>query len=137
MSSQKLSDAVVAFLNEPRFAVLATSNRDGSIQQTVMWYELRGDHVMMNTAAGRTKDGNIQRNQHVSMCVEDGYRFVTINGGVTIDDDHATSQADIYSLARRYNPDFKEGDYPVFATQKRLTYRIAIDKVIINGFGDE
>lgn len=134
--AQELSAEVRAFLEEPRFAVLATLNRDGSIQQTVMWYELRGDHVMMNTAAGRTKDGNIQRNPHVSMCVEDGYRFVTISGVATIDDDHATSQADIYALARRYNPDFKEGDYPVFATQKRLTYRISIDKVIANGFGE-
>jgi PPOX class probable F420-dependent enzyme len=107
MAGQALSDAVTAFLNERRFASLATLNRDGTIQQTVMWYELRGDHVMMNTAAGRTKDGNVRRNPRVSMCVEDGYRFVTINGAATIVEDHDTTQADIYALARRYNPDFK------------------------------
>lgn len=134
MSSEKLSEAVRAFLNERRFAVLATYNHDGTIQQTVMWYALRDDHVMMNTAAGRTKEANIRRDPRVSLCVEDEYRFVSINGRATIIEDHATTQADIYALARRYNPDFKEGDYPVFATQKRVTYHISIDKVIANGF---
>jgi nitroimidazol reductase NimA-like FMN-containing flavoprotein (pyridoxamine 5'-phosphate oxidase superfamily) len=90
----------------------------------------------MNTAAGRTKDGNVRRDQRVSMCVEDRYRFVTISGTATIIDDHESTQADIYALARRYNPDFKEGDYPGFKTQKRLTYHISIDNVIANGFDE-
>ena len=71
---------------------------------------------------------------HAVTIEEDGYRFVTISGTATIVEDHATTQADIYALARRYNPDFKKGDYPVFATQTRLTYRISIDNVIANGF---
>ena len=48
-----------AFLNEKRFAVLATINKDGTPQQTVMWYELQGDEIMMNTAHGRLKDRNL------------------------------------------------------------------------------
>ena len=37
--------------------MLATVNANGSPQQTVMWYELRGDTIVMNTdaAARRTE----------------------------------------------------------------------------------
>jgi PPOX class probable F420-dependent enzyme len=129
----ELSDKVRAFLEQPRFAVLATINPDGTPQQTVMWFELRGDHILMNTAEGRWKATNVRRDARVSVCVEDGYRFVAINGQVTLDEDHDTSQRDIYALARRYNPGFKDGDYPVFATQKRITLRISLDKIVTNG----
>jgi predicted pyridoxine 5'-phosphate oxidase superfamily flavin-nucleotide-binding protein len=36
----QIADNVRDFLNERRFAVLATINKDGTPQQTVMWYEL-------------------------------------------------------------------------------------------------
>ncbi len=55
MTEAKLSPAVRAFLDERRFASLATINADGSPQQTVMWYMLRDDHVMMNTRAAGSK----------------------------------------------------------------------------------
>jgi PPOX class probable F420-dependent enzyme len=130
----ELSEAVRRFLEEPRFAVLATINADGTPQQTVMWYELRGNTIVMNTAASRLKDSNVRRDPRVSVCWEDGYRYLTIRGVATLIDDRETTQADIYALARRYNPDFKEGDYPVFQTQKRITLSISIDAVVANGF---
>ena len=108
--SNTLSDEVKAFLNEPRFAVLATQHANGTIQQTVMWYELRDNVIMMNTLAGRVKDGNLRRSPNASICVENGYQFVTINGTVDFDEDVQTARDDIYALARRYNPDFKDGE---------------------------
>ena len=72
-----LSDKAREFLNEKRFAVLATINKDGTPQQTVMWYELQGDEVMMNTAQGRLKDRTLARDPRTSICIEDGQRFVT------------------------------------------------------------
>ncbi|HUG16132.1 MAG TPA: PPOX class F420-dependent oxidoreductase [Thermomicrobiales bacterium] len=128
-----LTDGARRFLDERRFAVLATINADGSPQQTVMWFQLRGDSIMMNTAAGRLKALNVRRDPRVSICVEDEYRYVSIAGRVVVIDDHDTTQADIYSLARRYNPDFKDGDYPGFATERRLTLLMSIDKAVING----
>ena len=133
-STGKLSQAARDFLAEPRFAVLATINPDGTPQQTVMWYELRDDTIVMNTSAGRFKDYNVRRDARISVCVEDGYRFITISGRVQLVEDHETTQRDIYALARRYNPDFKEGDYPVFATQQRVTLVLPIEKLIANGF---
>ena len=52
----KIDPMVREFLEKRRFAVLATINPDGSVQQTVMWYQLQGDKVMMNTRRGRVKD---------------------------------------------------------------------------------
>ncbi|HEX5166889.1 MAG TPA: PPOX class F420-dependent oxidoreductase [Thermomicrobiales bacterium] len=131
--SAQLSDAVRAFLEEgPRFCVLATINADGTPQQSVMWYELRGDTIMMNTEASRLKARNLARDARASICVEEAYKYVTISGTVSLDATHETSQADIYALARRYNPDFKEGDYADFANQQRVTINLSIDKVVSN-----
>lgn len=124
-----------AFVEEPRFGVLATSMPDGRIQQTVMWYELRGDTIMMNTVPGRVKEQNVSRDPRVSVCIEDGYRFLTIQGRVieTIDD-QAIAVEDIVSLARRYHPDRPESDHDHFRTQTRQTLIISIDHVLANGF---
>jgi PPOX class probable F420-dependent enzyme len=129
-----IPEAVRAFLDEPRFAVLATINPDGTPQQTVMWYALRGNTIIMNTAAGRVKDDNIRRDNRVSVCWEDGYRYVSIDGTVTLDEDLDTARTDIFALARRYNPDAIEADYPAFRTQQRVTWKIAIDRLVTNGF---
>ena len=125
----KLSDKVRAFLEEPRYAVLATLNEDGSIQQTVMWYQLRGDHVMMNTRRGRVKDRNMLRDRRVSLCVEDEYRYVTIAGEITLIEDQATAQADIKALAVRYNGPEKgeEQARTLFSKQERITILLPID----------
>ena len=128
-----LNAAVRAFLEERRFCVLATINADGTPQQSVMWYELRGDMIMMNTEISRLKAKNLQRDSRASICVEEGYQYVTISGAVTLDDTRETAQADIYALARRYNPDFKNGDYPYFAEQHRVTILLTIDKLVANG----
>jgi PPOX class probable F420-dependent enzyme len=131
--SAQLSDAVRAFLEEgPRFCVLATINADGTPQQSVMWYELRGDTIMMNTEASRLKARNLSRDTRASICVEEHYQYVTITGTVSLDETHETSQADIYALARRYNPDFKEGDYADFAKQQRVTINLSIDRIVAN-----
>lgn len=130
-----LTDAQRAFLQEPRFAVLATSMPDGRIQQTVMWYELRGDTIMMNTVPGRVKEQNVSREPRVSICVEDHYRFLTIQGRVieTIDDQEVAVE-DIVSLGRRYHPDQPESAHDHFRTQTRQTLIFSIDHVIANGF---
>jgi PPOX class probable F420-dependent enzyme len=94
-----LSPAARAFLEQHRFAVLATINADGTPQQSIVWYELRGDTVMMNTRRGRLKDRNLRRDPRCSICVEEGYRYVAIRGSVTLNDDQETAQADIRHLA--------------------------------------
>ena len=130
--SQKARD----FLNEPRFASLATINPDGSVQQTVMWYKLEDDYILMNTARGRKKDRNLLRDPRISICVEDGYRFVTIGGTATLHEDRAETQADIFALAARYSgPEAAaERVESFFSKQQRISIRLPLEHVIENGF---
>ncbi|MFT4040144.1 MAG: PPOX class F420-dependent oxidoreductase [Thermomicrobiales bacterium] len=132
---------VRAFLDEPRFGVLGTINSDGSPQQTVMWYQLRGDTIMMNTKRGRKKDRNLLTDGRASVCMEEGQRYVTIEGTITMNDDQATAQADIAALARRYeSPEDAEAmiaSATGFAAQERVTLILTIDKIDSHGFDGE
>ena len=133
-----LSDDVRAFLKEKRFAVLATINADGAPQQTIMWYELQGDEIMMNTRDGRVKAGNFRRDPRASICVEDGYRGVTIQGTARLMEDPVTAQADIRRLAV-LNHGLEKGNAMAdtsFAKQRRLTIRLPIEHVIPHGFDE-
>jgi PPOX class probable F420-dependent enzyme len=127
-----LSDAVRRFLAEPRFAVLATIGADSVPQQTVMWYELRGDTIVMNTAVGRLKDTLLRRDPRASICVEDGYRYVTITGTIQIVDDPATAQEDIRHLAVRYDGE-EDGNRQAresFSKQQRVSLYMPIKRVL-------
>lgn len=130
-----LNEKVRAFLEEKRFAVLATIKRDGSPQQTVMWYELQGDQIMMNTAEGRAKAYNFRRDARVSICVEDEYRFVAISGKVELNEDREQGLADIMRLAVRYHGlDKAESMRAGFTKDQRVTMIMSIDNVVTNGF---
>lgn len=134
----KMNDTVRMFLEERRFGVLATLNRDGTVQQTVMWYELQVEdgRIMMNTAEGRVKDGNLHRDPRISICIEDGYRYVTIKGNTELDENAERAQSDIKALATRYEG-VERAERMVrntFSKQKRLTFYLSLDNVDAHGF---
>jgi PPOX class probable F420-dependent enzyme len=126
-----LDDKVRKFLEEKRFAVLATAGKDGVPRQTVMWYELQGDRIMMNTAVGRLKERNLARDSRLSFCVEDEYKYVTITGRAELDYDTQRSQADIRALAIRYHGEQKgeEMSHDLFSKQARVTFYMTIEDV--------
>lgn len=131
-----LDPAIREFLNEKRYATLATINRGGTPQQSVMWYRLDGDTIVMNTARGRLKDRNMVADPRVSICIEDAYRYVTITGSVEMIDDQTVAQADIHSLATRYEG-LETADRQMvesFGKQERVTLRLPIGHVDAHGF---
>jgi PPOX class probable F420-dependent enzyme len=128
----ELTPEARAFLSERRFAALATINKDGTPQQSAMWYELDGDTILMNTAAGRVKQRNLARDPRASVCVVDGYRFVTVSGTVELNDDQTVAQADIKRLAIRYDGQ-ESGEQQArerFSKQQRVTIRLKIEHVL-------
>ncbi len=131
----QLSEQIRAFLDAPRFGVLATIDEDGLPHQTVVWYEARDGYILMNTAHGRAKERHLRRDPRASLCVEDEYRYVTIAGPVELDDDQPTAQADIARLAHRYQaPAAAERNIQRFRRQQRVTLRLRIARVIAEGF---
>jgi PPOX class probable F420-dependent enzyme len=104
----ELSEKARAYLQELRFAVLATINQDGTPQLTTMWYLLEDDGtITMNTKVGRAKERNMRRDPRISICIEDGYEFITISGTVEMIDDPEIAQHDIYRLSTRYHGEAK------------------------------
>lgn len=131
-----LTPAMRAFLEEPRFAVLATVGTSGAPRQTVMWFLLEGDEILFNTARGRRKPEHLAREPRVSLVVEDGYRYVGMSGTVRLIEDRETTQRDIRRIAEHYQRDaaLLRPMLERFATQDRLSYRFRIEGVISNGF---
>jgi PPOX class probable F420-dependent enzyme len=131
-----LSTAIREFLDERRFAVLATINSDSTPQQTVMWYELRDDMIVMNTTVTRVKGRNLSRDRRLSICVADGYRYVTIAGKAELVEDRAIAQEDIHRLAIRYNGAETAARQMAeqFSKQERVSIYLPVERVIAYGF---
>jgi PPOX class probable F420-dependent enzyme len=132
----ELSQEVRTFLNERRFGVLSTINRDGSPQQTVMWFMLDDQRIVMNTRRGRKKDRNLLRDNRASLCIEDELKYVTIGGIIAIDEYRQRGQETIRALATRYDgprraEELMESD---FRHQHRVTFLMSIDHVDVHGF---
>lgn len=100
-----ISDQVRAFLEEPRFAVMATINRSGTPQLTVMWYALHPteDVVVLNATRGLLKERNLRRDPRMSLCVEDGMRYVSLEGRAELIDDRDQQEREVNEwIAPRY-----------------------------------
>lgn len=134
--SNGMPEGVRAFLAERRFASLATVNPDGTPQQTVMWYLLDGDEILMNTAVGRIKHRNLKDNPEISICVEDGYRYVAVSGVAGLDEDQERAHADVLRLAVHYHgqEDGQEQYERTFRGAERVSIRMTVDRVVHNGF---
>lgn len=137
MARAALTPAERAFLEEKRYAVVGSKNPDGSPHLAVMWYVLDGDDIVVNSAQGRIKDRNLASDPRMSVMIADGYRFVRLDGRVTIDHDQTRAHEDIRRLAARYYEDEKKVDEAMrnsFRKQHRITYRLPIRRVYADGF---
>lgn len=119
-----------------RWGVLATSNPDGSIQQSVMEFDFDGDQILMNTKRGRVKDRNLRADNRLSLCFEDGERYVAIRGRAELIDDPARAQADVYRLAVKYQGEdgARESMERQFSHEQRVSILVTIDRVTAYGF---
>ena len=86
------------------FASLATLMPDGKPQVTPVWVEFDGHHVIINTAEGRQKDKNLQRDKRVALSLMDPdnpYRYLEVRGKV-VERTHNGADANIDALAKKY-----------------------------------
>lgn len=116
---------------EPNFATVGTLNPDGSAQLTIVWIDWDGEFVLFNTAAGRAKPRNLERDPRVSVLVldrEDGYRWVAVRGAAELTTDAADEHIDM--LARKYTG---KGWQPKPGEQ-RLVVRFRPEHVSAYGF---
>ncbi len=115
------------------FGTLATLAADGTPHQAVVWYLLRDDSIVVNSAVGRIWPTNLARDPRCSLLVADAYEWVSLKGRVEAVTEQATAQADIAAMARRYHAaDPEEGErmiHDVFSRQQRISFVLRPDRV--------
>jgi len=118
---------------KPAFAQLATVNADGTPQVTPVWVDYDGTHVLVNTARGRVKTRNLERNPQVALAISDPenpYRYVGIQGRV-VEMTEKGGDAHIDKMAKKY---LNKDSYPFRQPgEVRVIVKIAPDKVHTNG----
>jgi PPOX class probable F420-dependent enzyme len=101
-----LSEGGVKLLQEPQLAHFVTLMEDGSPQPTPVWVDVEddGSYVLINTAKGRLKTGNIERNPNVAVSVVDktnDWRYVIVRGTV-VEQREEGADAHIDKMAKKY-----------------------------------
>jgi PPOX class probable F420-dependent enzyme len=127
-----------AFLRERRDAYVTTVNRNGTPHMTVVWYDLRGDDILLNTTEDRVKYRNLERDPRVSVLVGDGKHYVRIDGRARKVATGAEGVKDIHDLAVRYEgPEKAERDTrDMYSKKKRVSYLISPDRVYVKVRGE-
>ncbi|HEY3611049.1 MAG TPA: PPOX class F420-dependent oxidoreductase [Pseudonocardiaceae bacterium] len=104
-----LNDNVRKLVDGRNFAVVATTNADGSPQSSVVWITRDGDDLLFATVRGRRKERNLRRDPRVSVTVLDdanGYEYAEIRGTATMTEQGGREL--INDLSRKY----QDTDFP-------------------------
>ena len=128
-----LTEKQVRLFTDRNWGVIATVREDGSAHATPVWIDYDGEHVLVNSAHGRTKVKNIERDPRATVTVlpadnqQAGY--VMVSGPATIVEEGALEH--INMLAKKY---LGEDKYPYLGPGERRVI-IQIDPERVDGFG--
>jgi PPOX class probable F420-dependent enzyme len=95
--------SVRELLEQPNYAVISTSNADGSIHSAVVWIDVDDGAVAVNSAVGRVWPSDLERDPRVTVLVFDQknpYEYVEIRGTATGTTEGADEHID--RLAKKY-----------------------------------
>lgn len=130
----KISDDARKLLNRPLLAWATTVRPDGSLHSTVVWVDVDGDDVLINTAVGRAKERHLRKDPRISISMldpEDGFHWVSVSGHGELVIEGADELID--ALAKKY---LGKDRYPFRQEgEQRITVRITPDQVLYNAGG--
>ena len=128
-----LNEKQAALFTDRNWGVIATVREDGSPHATPVWIDFDGENVLVNSAYGRTKVKNIERDPRATVTVlpaanqQAGY--VMVSGTATIVEEGALEH--INKLAKKY---LGENKYPYLGPGERRVI-IQIHPERVDGFG--
>ena len=124
-----LTENQLAFLDGANYGIVTTLRADGSPQSTMVWVERDGESVGFNSARGRVKPANLERNPRVAILVTapDFYHWIAVEGRAELTTDGAEEQID--RLSRKY--DGKPWSY--VEGQRRVRVRVVPERVTSYG----
>ncbi|MGH8294492.1 MAG: PPOX class F420-dependent oxidoreductase [Steroidobacteraceae bacterium] len=128
MGQNSIPESHLDLFRKKAFAHLATLMPNGSPQVTPVWVDFDGRHVLINTAEGRQKDKNLQRDGRVALSVtdpENPYRYLEVRGHIA---QRTREGADehIDAMARKY---LGQEKYPYRQPgEVRVLYKVTADR---------
>jgi len=136
--TDRISAGGVKLLQEPQLAHFVTLMADGSPQTTPVWVDVEpdGSAILINTADGRVKTQNVERDNRVAVSVADSgnaWRYVLARGTI-VERRHEGADAHIDRLAKKY---LGKDTYPFRREgEQRVTLVIKPHHVIETGTND-
>lgn len=104
MPAQLIPESHLDLLKKKAFAHLATLMPGGQPQVTPVWVDYDGRHVLINTAAGRQKDKNLERDGRVALSILDPdnpYKYLEVRGHV-VERTRNGAEEHIDAMAKKY-----------------------------------
>ncbi len=129
----KIPASYLDLFSKPAFASLATLMPDGTPQVTPVWCDYDGRYVLVNTARGRIKQRNVERDPRVALAILDPgnpYRYLAIRGRV-IEATEVGAAEHIDRMAKKY---LGQDRYPFSAPgEVRVLLKIDPERVQAQG----
>ena len=128
-----LNEKQAKLFTDRNWGVISTIREDGSPQATPVWIDYDGENVLINSAVGRTKVTNLERDGRATVTVlpaenqQSGY--VMVSGSTTITEEGALEH--INMLAKKY---LGEDKYPYLGpNEQRVIIHLRPER--IDGYG--
>jgi PPOX class probable F420-dependent enzyme len=129
MAANVVPDSHRDLFTKKSFAHLATLMPGGQPQVTPVWVDYDGRHILINTAVGRQKDKNLQRDGRVALSMidpENPYRYLEVRGRVA----ERTSEGAEQHIDKRAKKYLGQDKYPYRQPgEVRVVYRIEPEHV--------
>ena len=122
-----LNEKQAKLLLEPNIAVVATIRPDGTPHVTPTWVDWDGEHVLINTAEGRSKPKYLRRDPRVRVFVldpDDPFNWVSVTGAAELT--HEGAEEHIHKLSHKY----RGQDYDNPKEPRRILVRITPERVL-------
>ncbi|HTX06311.1 MAG TPA: PPOX class F420-dependent oxidoreductase [Steroidobacteraceae bacterium] len=133
MGQNSIPESHLDLFRKKAFANLATLMPNGSPQVTPVWVDYDGRHVLINTAQGRQKDKNLQRDGRLAMSIfdpENPYRYLEVRGRVAERTREGADQH-IDAMARKY---LGQDKYPYRQPgEVRVLYKVTPERCTFMG----
>jgi PPOX class probable F420-dependent enzyme len=127
--TDELTPADRELLRAPNFAWVVTLQPGGSPHASITWIDSTETHVLVNTAVGRRKDRNVERDPHVTIAVQrgaDAYDWISVEGVVEARELGEAAEAHIDHLSRAYDG----SPWTPVAGQQRVRWRIRPTRIV-------
>lgn len=121
----------------PVVVSLVTIMPNGQPQATPVWCSYDGEHILINSARGRQKDRNMERDPRVTILVVDPnnvYRWLEVRGRITeITEEGGVDHINALSKKYRGNADYYSANPQMRGKETRVIYKVEPTHVNANG----